>query len=544
MKKLLPAFIIAIVSGFMLFIYEPIFLYATNVNDFWFDMYLIIKPLLTVFLLYEIILITFYVLTYLISSKLLKKDVIYHIIIILSFIVLMIIYVQGNYLISNLPPLDGTSIDWGAYSTEGIYSIVLIAVCTIVTIVLACIFKYEKIAKPITFISLTILVMLLSSFASVLGKEGVLKEKNVAEIPTFDNFSLASSNKNFFIFLFDAVDSTRFNEIMEASEYTDSFNDFTYYHDTVSGYPYTRDSIPLILTGKWNENKTTFNEYYNDAFNNSPLFKKLKSKNYQINLFEDEYFWEHDGEYDVANTAKLNKIMDKTSYIKQILKYDAFKYLPFQLKKYSKIETMDFNICHIVPENIEKFDWNNLDTYTKLKNDPIEKMDKNYFSFTHIKGAHVPYDYDENVNLLVDNSGTYDQQISATLLIINTFINRLKEYDVYDNSVIILMADHGFDYYGSVGRHNPMLYIKGIHEHHDNMIKSDKPVSYADLIDMYSDLLDDKQSTDLLPNIDYKRKRRYLWYLYTAEDHKVEYYFDGPAYERETMHETGVEYNR
>ncbi len=544
MKKLLPAFIIALVSGFMLFIYEPIFLYATNVSDFWFDLYLIIKPLLTVFLIYEVALIAFYVLAYLFSCKLLKKDVIYHAIVILSFIVLIIVYVQGNYLISNLPPLDGTTIDWGEYGTEGIYSIILIVACFLITTVLACIFKYDKIIKPITFISITVFVMLLSSFASVLCKEGVLTEKNVSEIPTFDNFSVASTNKNFFIFLVDAVDSTRFNEIMEASKYSDTFNDFTYYHDTVSGYPFTRDSIPLILTGKWNENDKTFNEYYNDAFNNSPLFKKLKSKNYEINLYEDEYFWEHGGEYVVANTAKLNKIMDKTSYIKQVLKYDAFKYLPFQLKKYSRIETMDFNLCHIAPENIEKFDWNNLDTYTKLKNDPIEKTDKNYFSFTHIKGGHVPYDYDEEVNLLEDESGTYDQQLEATLLIIRTFIDRLKEYGVYDNSAIVILADHGFDYYGSVGRHNPMLYIKGIHEQHDEMIKSDKPVSYEDLVKIYDDLLDDKQSTELLQDIDYNRKRRYLWYLYTQEDHKIEYYFDGPAYQRETMHETGVEYNR
>ena len=36
-KNLMPAYILSFVISFMLYVYEPILIYSSNVNDFWFD---------------------------------------------------------------------------------------------------------------------------------------------------------------------------------------------------------------------------------------------------------------------------------------------------------------------------------------------------------------------------------------------------------------------------------------------------------------------------------------------------------------------------
>ena len=63
----------------------------------------------------------------------------------------------------------------------------------------------------------------------------------------------------------------------------------------------------------------------------------------------------------------------------------------------------------------------------------------------------------------------------------NEYIKRLKENGAYDNSVIIVMADHGNtdlnDADDMLVRANPMFLVKGINEHHA-FEKSDKPLSY------------------------------------------------------------------
>ena len=106
------------------------------------------------------------------------------------------------------------------------------------------------------------------------------------------------------------------------------------------------------------------------------------------------------------------------------------------------------------------------------------------------------------------------------------------------------MADHGFVLGNELwGRQNPILFIKGINEHHD-MITSDIPVSFTDLDSAYVDLLNDKKSTELFSDIDKDRERIFLLYSYGDENHMKEYKQTGKAWNEDTLKETGKEYNR
>ena len=45
-KNLSIAYVLAFAVSFMLFIYEPILMYTNNINDFWFDLITMLKPVL------------------------------------------------------------------------------------------------------------------------------------------------------------------------------------------------------------------------------------------------------------------------------------------------------------------------------------------------------------------------------------------------------------------------------------------------------------------------------------------------------------------
>ena len=94
-----------------------------------------------------------------------------------------------------------------------------------------------------------------------------------------------------------------------------------------------------------------------------------------------------------------------------------------------------------------------------------------------------------------------------------------------------------------MGRTNPILFIKGVDEHHA-MLRSTKPISYTDLDSAYVDLLDGKKSYELFDGIEYPRERRVLWYKYTKENHMVEYMQTGKAWDKKTLKATGKEFNR
>ena len=541
MKKIIPSYIIAIVTGFMLFIYEPIILYATNYNDFWFDIYLIIKPNLLMFLLFVFVLCIFYTIIYLINLYFSNKLYVYKIIVILSLAIFIALYIQGNFLIGSLPALDGTAIDWEKFSTEKILSILAWIVPLIVFLIFTLKYKYDKTIKIYTFIVATIFVMLCTSMISVLAKPGVLKEKEKIVFSTYRNINIKSNNKNFIMLVVDCVDSQMFKETINNSEFKNVFDDFTYYPDTMSTYSFTRESIPYIISGLWNENKTSYKEYYNNAFNSSMLLNKLNEMNYDINIYEQEFAWTEEKNSFISNLETFHGDINIPYYLENMRKYIKFKYYPYQLKQHSEIQTMDFNLSQYNGK-IPAFSWSNPLFDHIWKNKATTLIDKNYFSFIHIEGAHPPYTYDKDFNY-VGKEATYEMKLGATLRVINDFINKLKEDGVYDNSVIMILSDHGFNYGDYKGRQNPILYIKGIKEHHE-METSDIPVSFEDLNNAYMQLLNGDKSSDLFKNIDPNRKRRLLLYEFTKEDHMVEYEQTGKAWDEDTLIPTGREFNR
>ena len=540
MKKLIPGFIIAFVSGFMFFFYEPLILYATNRDDFWFDLYIMIKPTIVLFLIYVVLMSAVVLEVYYINKKFFKGKKIYEILISIAFALLVAFYIQGNFFSGGLPSLDGSKIEWKNYHVESAISAVIFILPLVATFIVMKKYEFEKYAKVYSFISIAICIMLSSSLLTTAMANDISAKKGMYLAASEKNLNSTSENKNLYIFLLDAVDSKIFEDTLKKDGEEDLFEDFTYYPDTVCAYPFTRDSIPFILSGVWNENETDFNDYFNSAMDKSSLIDKLSEDKYNINLYDDEFSWNTEKASVVDNFYNTTGI-NTARYYSNIIKYISFKYFPYFLKQCSSIEEMDFNNCKVKSED-GTFIWSNKTFYENMKtNRSLKKIKDNYFSYIHLEGGHVEFNLDKDLNYV--ENGTYEQKLEACITITKEFINRLKENDAYDNSAIVILADHGYNSGYFKGRQNPILYIKGINEHHDK-ITSDIPVSYDDLQDAYIQLIEGKKSEDLFKNIDRNRKRRFILYEYGKEDNMTEYEQIEKADNIDTLIPTGREFNR
>ena len=67
------------------------------------------------------------------------------------------------------------------------------------------------------------------------------------------------------------------------------------------------------------------------------------------------------------------------------------------------------------------------------------------FQFIHLNGAHVPFIYDENMNIIDEEEGTYEQTMLAVLSGAGNYVEKLRGSGAYDNTVLIIMADHGYN---------------------------------------------------------------------------------------------------
>lgn len=543
LKELLPSYIIAFVFCYMIFIFEPILMYCTNQLDFWFDLLLMLPPMFlgfaVVFVASAAVITAVYAVNKAIARK--KEPTVYRILTLALFFVFFATYLQGNIFAGGLPALDGSEINWNGFGTYDTVTIVVWVELCALAVILGIRFGLKRLLKYVTIAAGAVFIMLTVSLITEMISWNAFARKD-AIITTNTNFDSISKDKNFVIFLADAVGSSEFGGVLNDNpEYKEVFEDFTYFPDTLGCYPCTRDSLPVVLGGALNKNEMEFKKFSSQAYNNSPLFQELTERGYEINLYEPELIWYGERAFSVENSADYDKYaLPFGSYFREELKFVGFKYLPYFLKRYSGIESMDFNGL------VDKFIYDDRTVYKMIQQTPkLDKTSKKSFRFIHTEGAHIPFTYDKDLNII--EGGTYEIKIEASITMINAYIERLKENGVYDNTVIIVMADHGNTNLNKsddmLVRGNPMFMVKGIDEHHKFTV-SDKPLSYLDLMDIFGDLLDDKSAAESVEDIPDERERYFMWYRnFRLEHHIEEYIVTDKAWEWRKFKKTGREFD-
>ncbi len=206
-KQLLPGIVIAIAIAFLVFLYAPVDLYCSNISEFWFDFGILIRASLGLFLISAVILSLAYVCLWLIHP------VLYRIGLTGGFLGLLCTYIQGNFLVKNLPPLDGTSIQWEEYTVLLTEDFVLWGIGLIVAVLMYIFLKKDMLSKTVMYLSGGLTLMLLITAVSVVFTSGALQEKVHYQYGADKEFVM-SEDQNFVILLLDTVDSRTVTELL------------------------------------------------------------------------------------------------------------------------------------------------------------------------------------------------------------------------------------------------------------------------------------------------------------------------------------------
>lgn len=548
-RQLLPGVFISLAISFLIFLYAPIDLYCANISEFWFDFSTLLLTAFGMFTVSMLVLLLIYVIALWVHPK------VYRIALTGGLALFICTYIQGNFMIDRLPPLDGTSIWWEKYDVLRMDTLMLWGIVLTIAIIAAIFLKKEKFENMIMFISGVMALMLLVTACSTILTSGALTPKVHMHISVENEFQM-SEEENFVIFVLDTADSREFTAMLEDHpEYREIFSDFTYYENMMGNYSCTMNAVAYILSGKWFENQEPLDEYLNDVYLNSPLWEELRNRGYRIDLYEDDIRALDDSVVD--NFANVyHTTVSPSSYLelaKEELKLVGFRYAPYDLKRYCETREVYFDELQV-----SKPDGTTAGTFTENNMDFKVALDENgvtvdqvgkIFKFIHLEGAHAPFIYGENMDYVP--GGDYRQNMEASITLAKNYIQALKESGAYDNTAIIVMADHGYNGQGDETdrdvwmRPTPMFLVKGKEEQHDTMQISEAPVSYVDLWEAYMRLMDGEKSDALF---DWKegdaRERRYFRYSFSETYHLVEYIQKGHAQNLDTLEPTGREFNR
>lgn len=529
--------LLSLCLSFLVCIYAPLELYLTNISEFWIKSSEYVPACLIMFFAVLIAGIIGFTVVRLINKNL------YDICLVIGGAVLLGMYIQGNFLIKNLPSMEGAKVDWGNYPAERIKSIIAFAVPIVIFAVLLIVLKSKKFRKAVSVESGVLLLL----FAITLTTLFITTDTKSVEtvIPTTKGEFDMSEDSNYIVFLLDAVDGQKLkNAVENRPEVKEALDGFTYYEDAFAAYPCTSRSIPLIFSGKWFENTESFKKYKNDAMINSPLIKSLEEKGYSIGIYEEKY------ELDKASFDNkfVNYFPSKTVYnikmFEAVIKMGGIKFFPWDLKQFTWNVQKALTFCKKTETEYDNFTWSNTDFYNTVTGEnPFTKSDTKCARYIHISGAHSPFQYDKDMNI---KEGTYDDNIEACVTIIGGYVKALKENGYYDNTAIVILADHGYngeDIRNELKRMNPVFMAKGFGEKHE-LKYSSAPISYIDLADALTRLSDGTAGDSIFDVAENEvRTRRALLYKFNRENHMWEITSDGKASDYGAMKQTGKNFD-
>lgn len=532
-------YILSTAICFMFFLFAPLELYFTNKNEFWYDIGVLFPIMACVFLAFTSICVLGFLLLFKFNVKLCQAALIF------LFIVFICSYVQGNYFVKYLPVMDGRVIDWDLYARGGRFqSIILWIVVIAVVMLLVRVLSTKRMHTLIQTVSICMILLFSVTLVTLCMTNHGLENKTNLCVTTDYELTM-SENQNFIILLLDALDGGAFSDMVIGNEEMESiFDDFTYYDNTMCAYPHTRYNVPFLLSGIWFENQMESDKYFDLILMDSPLFNELEQREYIINFYETDIKMTELRSMRLSNISQYTKkVSSYTDFARWQVLLVGMKYAPFDLKRFSFVDPNAFERLRIVEGESEALNNDNGKFYHMVNEQDIQYTANNQFKFIHLWGAHPPYEYDGDMNYLPDGV-TFMQSVEACLTLSKSYLEKLKQSDVYDNSVIIIVADHGnSDFYeeDNMSQH-PVLLIKGINERHSLQVDS-RPISFENMYSAYIHLLDGVDGQTVFDDLPYAESRKFIYYDIKNDKHMVEYEQRGQVGDMSTMFPTGREFN-
>ncbi|MDE7310215.1 MAG: sulfatase-like hydrolase/transferase [Eubacterium sp.] len=387
-------------------------------------------------------------------------------------------YFQGNFLNPHFGELNGNAIDWSEYRVNGIISTVVWILCLILPQIFVFFNKVITIVvtKWGSYFAAAVQIATLIILAATTSKT----VENDFVVTKNDQFQL-SENNNIIVFIVDTLDAAWFDDvILENKAYDGNLEDFTYFDNAVSGGAPTVLGIPLILTGKAYDTMVTLDEYYKNAYGNSNLFRDLQRNNFDVRLYTSYSYLNGIDKENINNIEEGQeyKITSYKGFSEYLYKLVSFYAMPQMLKQYFWIYSDDFSdFISITEKDVEMYNVDDPQFYMDFMNSGIEKENgRNVFAMYHLRGVHAPYTMNEKCEFVDTTETSRDQQLKGSMKIVFEFISKMKEIGIYDNSTIIIAADHG----GIQLYQNPAVLIKqrGVSQ---EFCKNSNPVTFENL---------------------------------------------------------------
>ena len=363
---------------------------------------------------------------------------------------LVCIYLETGILSIGLPPLDGDLMAFDNPFRKLIDSLVLGIVFLAMTI------PYKHVFNLAHWIALVVLVLGVASLFDASPSKDASSHSNLSQgfCPQFDVVESVrfSPKRNVIMLVLDSTPAVMASEIVRKEDGLRShFPGFTAYENNMAMHEMTSRGLPGLMTGKFLPSDMSSSDYAATMFGNDSLLMPYVATNDPV------YFSGQLQQYGYTNRrlgdfTKVGESLKKTgsvlfrnsSDIPYVSLYDVTKLriLPYALKYGAVVKIYYSSMKKGVRKNWGSESY----LYPLIANHPLGNEDKTSLCVLHTTGIHGPITMDRDGKPLQEAT----QELSAhyeygvfLMRRVADFMDGLRKKGVYDNSLIILAADHG-----------------------------------------------------------------------------------------------------
>ncbi len=305
--------------------------------------------------------------------------------------------------------------------------------------------------KVVVFLSVLLIGMNGASLVSDVATKKLFSDNDINCEYVLSNKGLdtVSGDENIIYILFDRFDTNYYDEVIEKYPgYFDDLEGFTLYHGATPVYTRTYPAAAYMISGVPYKAEVAPTEFFDKAYGESQFLKDLKSNGYNINIFADRYYEYNDAKSLIGIADNVESVSSYSTNKTEIIKYLSKLSLSRSFRVYL-MKTMYRNANHGVVSTLSNLNCesgtyqdNDAQYYKTIQQNPLTvgNSNKNY-TFIYLHGSHTPHILDENCEIS-ENADEISQTVGA-FKIVKEYLNQLKALGVYDNSTIIIAADHG-----------------------------------------------------------------------------------------------------
>lgn len=360
---------------------------------------------------------------------------------------------QEVVLNGNLPTADGSPVDWTIYDKVNLKSALAWLAVVAAFIALA---RLRPLASRVASVAACLLIVIAQSVG--LGMLGAQYADTLARpVVTEEGLTTVSPKSNVIVFILDMFDTKDMDDVMAAyPEAADELTGFTWYHNSLGSVIPTRYGVPYIVTG--HDFDPTIGKFttadLQSWFTNRNLLDVANEQGYSVGVYSDSV------------TYGAQALEDKTMNVHEVAPFFAdflscartlggvglYRDLPNALKPLFWFTTDQLNDA-VVPTDAREpqnspYVIDDSAMHERFSQPVLTATDDSTggaYRVIHCQGPHWPYIMDENGNRVTESQDhtALVKQARGSLGIVEEYISQLKGLGVYDQSTIVITADHG-----------------------------------------------------------------------------------------------------